>query len=430
MVKHAPWGSAAAERLAHEARVLQRARHPSLVRLEAVLEDDAGRELVLANCPGGSLADEVAAGRSWSGHTVADAGARIAAALAVLHANGVVHGDVHPGNVVLDAELQPVLIDLEHALPTGTIPTEVVGHEDHLDHRLLTGRPVSFATDLHALATTLWTLGTGTPPDRSGPDAPVELVSHPAIPAALHSALDRCIRHEVDSAAALSAELAGIARELAAGRAPASEPSRPAARPAVEAPTTRHWGPPAPGPGAITTLARPRPPAIMTAALVVLALALGLGALSRWAAGATVDTSGATATTETRTTASTPGHAAAVGPPDACVATPGAGGRLRVDVDGDGCAEPVSLADGVLHTPTAAYAFGEPGDVLLVGDWDGDGRVGLGLYRPATGAVLLVDEPGPGARSRPAHYLDADALPRVITDASGTRVDVGALPPG
>lgn len=431
VVKHAPWDSPAAGRLARVAQVLSRAHHPSLVRLEAVIEDEAGRGLVLTNCPGGSLADEVAAGRHWAAHAVADAGARLARALAVLHAAGMVHGDVHPGNVVLDAELQPVLVDLEHTQPIGTTPTSVVGHADHLDHRLLVGAPLTPATDLHALATTLWTLATGTPPDRGRPDAPVELVSHPGVPPQLHTALQRCIQHEVSSAAALATDLDGIAAALSAGRPPAAEPSLPVARPTVHAAATRHWGPPTPPLGpAEGSDPRPRR-ARVVATLGVLGVALGLGAVLRLAtaAPATHDPSelrGQTAAADTTpATAATPATPASrtSSRVDPCAATPGAGTNLRVDVDGDGCAEPVTLTDGVLHTPEASYAFGEPGDVLLVGDWDGDGRVGVGLYRPTTGAVLLVDDPGPGARSAAPHYVDVEATPRIITDGDGARVE-------
>jgi hypothetical protein len=49
------------------------------------------------------------------------------------------------------------------------------------------------------------------------------------------------------------------------------------------------------------------------------------------------------------------------------------------------------------------YAVGRPGDHLLVGDWDGDGRDAAALYRPSTGEVLrfdrwaTVDDPPPVA---------------------------------
>lgn len=33
--------------------------------------------------------------------------------------------------------------------------------------------------------------------------------------------------------------------------------------------------------------------------------------------------------------------------------------------------------------------FGEAGDMPLVGDWDGDGRDGIGVYRPSTGLITM-----------------------------------------
>jgi hypothetical protein len=40
--------------------------------------------------------------------------------------------------------------------------------------------------------------------------------------------------------------------------------------------------------------------------------------------------------------------------------------------------------DGSTHT----YRIGEPGDAVLLGDWDCDGTDTPGLYRPGTGLVL------------------------------------------
>lgn len=415
MVKHADWGDPTAARIAREAEVLSHASHPSLVRVEAVLEDEVGCALVVAHCPGGSLADEVAAGRTWPAHDVADAGARLCGALAAVHATGFVHGDVHPGNVVLDAELQPVLIDLDRAQPIGTIPASVAGDPDHVDHRLLSGTSVlTPATDLHGLATTLWTLATGTPPERDSPETPVALPSHADVPEPLRATLERCVEHDVEDAAALAVELQSLARSLATDRVPATVPSPPAARPARQPPTTRHWGPPTPPRrGTTGSTARPRRKAAVIAAVVAtIGVAVGVGTTVR--------------STGVPRTASPTAHA----DPATCAATPGVGDGLRVDIDRDGCAEPVTLAGGVLRTPTAAFSFGDPGDVLLAGDWNGDGHEGVGLYRPSTGAVLLVDDPGPWARSHPPRHLAVGATPQVITDAHGARVEVRTEPSG
>ena len=38
---------------------------------------------------------------------------------------------------------------------------------------------------------------------------------------------------------------------------------------------------------------------------------------------------------------------------------------------------------------TTTEAFGEPGDLPIIGDWIGDGIAHLGVYRPSTHAFIL-----------------------------------------
>jgi hypothetical protein len=105
------------ERQAREAALLGELDHPHLVRLVEVVHQPrrggaARVALVLELLPGGSLAALLARrGRLRPGEVVT-AIAPVAAALAHAHGNGVVHGDLSPGNIVFTAEGRPVLTDL------------------------------------------------------------------------------------------------------------------------------------------------------------------------------------------------------------------------------------------------------------------------------------------------------------------------------
>ncbi len=105
------------ERQAREAALLGELDHPHLVRLvEVVHQPRRGGEarvaLVLELLAGGSLAALLARrGRLRPGEVVT-AVAPVAAALAHAHENGVVHGDLSPGNIVFTGEGRPVLTDL------------------------------------------------------------------------------------------------------------------------------------------------------------------------------------------------------------------------------------------------------------------------------------------------------------------------------
>jgi hypothetical protein len=104
-------------RQAREAALLGELDHPHLVRLiEVVHQPRRGGAprvaLVLELLAGGSLAALLARrGRLRPGEVVT-AVAPVAAALAHAHGNGVVHGDLSPGNIVFTAEGRPVLTDL------------------------------------------------------------------------------------------------------------------------------------------------------------------------------------------------------------------------------------------------------------------------------------------------------------------------------
>jgi len=66
---------------------------------------------------------------------------------------------------------------------------------------------------------------------------------------------------------------------------------------------------------------------------------------------------------------------------------------LHGDIDGDGCPGTATWANGVLTVWAAGaasptrFAIGEPGDVVLLGDWTGSGLATPAVYRPTTGMV-------------------------------------------
>src|SRR5439155_3361866 len=111
-------GGAAEAMLLDEFDQLARLRHPSLPRVfEVGRIPDGG---LLEGVPAGApffVAEWIAGGRcdatAWSdARALWSLLADIAGALAVIHAAGVVHGDVAPQNIMLAAEQRAVLVDL------------------------------------------------------------------------------------------------------------------------------------------------------------------------------------------------------------------------------------------------------------------------------------------------------------------------------
>ena len=65
------------------------------------------------------------------------------------------------------------------------------------------------------------------------------------------------------------------------------------------------------------------------------------------------------------------------------------------DVDGDGCRDGVTVSGGIVavhgRNGTEAYAVGEAGDHVMIGDWDCDGVATPLVHRPADGLVHEFD---------------------------------------
>jgi eukaryotic-like serine/threonine-protein kinase len=156
------------ERQAREAALLGALDHPHLVRLlEVVHQPRRGGEprvaLVLELLAGGSLAALLARrGRLRPGEVVT-AIAPVAAALAHAHGNGVVHGDLSPGNIVFTAEGRPVLTDLGVARVLGeTAAGEVT--PAYVDPTVARGGAPGPASDVFGVAAAAFHALTGVAP--------------------------------------------------------------------------------------------------------------------------------------------------------------------------------------------------------------------------------------------------------------------------
>mgnify|MGYP000871859848 CR=1 FL=1 len=164
--------------------------HPHVVSLIDVGTTTDGRAyFVMELCPNGSLADLV---RSRGALPVADTielGIAISSALAAAHETGILHRDVKPANVLIDAYGTPRLSDFGisalqspdgdisatmEALTPGYAPPEVVAGQ----------RPTP-AGDVWSLGATLYTLVTGRRPrtnDDGTPRTVYEILSDPYAP--------------------------------------------------------------------------------------------------------------------------------------------------------------------------------------------------------------------------------------------------------
>jgi serine/threonine-protein kinase PknK len=93
---------------------------------------------------------------------------RTAAVIVPLHRVGVVHGDIKPGNIIVDAQERTWLIDFGLSRARGydrvrdqSPPGSSSGTPSFMAPELLRGEPASVAADMYALGVTLWSLVLG-----------------------------------------------------------------------------------------------------------------------------------------------------------------------------------------------------------------------------------------------------------------------------
>jgi serine/threonine protein kinase len=222
--------------LANEARAYRALDGEVTPRLLADGEIDGRGYLLTSWCAGGR-ADAVAAEARSAG----DRGAllalcrAIAGAYAHLHAQGIVHGDVHPGNVLVRGDGGVTLVDFGYARPArerGPGPKRggvAFYFEPEYARAFLAGRSAPRATRLgeqYAVAALLYTLVTGAEyldfslQEREtmrqiAEDAPLSLAAQgappwPALEAVLDRALQKSPRRRFPSLRRFAAELGAI----------------------------------------------------------------------------------------------------------------------------------------------------------------------------------------------------------------------------
>ncbi|HEV2089123.1 MAG TPA: protein kinase, partial [Cryptosporangiaceae bacterium] len=140
------------ERLRREGAILAAFRHPNVIGLRGVLGDAEGLVLVLDLASGGSLTAVLAAvDRLRAGEAVGFF-APVADALAAAHGQGLLHGDVSPGNLLLGADGTPLLADLGTARLAGDERSPVHATSRYLDPAVRAGGAPTTASDVYALA--------------------------------------------------------------------------------------------------------------------------------------------------------------------------------------------------------------------------------------------------------------------------------------
>jgi serine/threonine protein kinase len=201
--------TAARERFLREARMAAGLSHPNIVPIHRVSEVKGFVFFVMSYVHGETLGDRL---RSRGPLPPADASRilrEVTWALAYAHGRGIVHRDVKPDNILLEAETGRALVT-DFGIASGADdamggdPGKVMGTANFMSPEQATGEKIDGRSDIYALGVVAYLTVSGRLPYEA-PDTPSLLLKQmsedapsvtrvaPGLPSALAAAIDRCL---------------------------------------------------------------------------------------------------------------------------------------------------------------------------------------------------------------------------------------------
>jgi serine/threonine protein kinase len=187
-----------------EAEILAGLDHPSVIQVRNLVTNGGGLAIVMELVAGLDLRRRLRADGPLPPAVAAEVVAQLADALAYVHANGIVHGDVKPGNMLVPLDGSPVkLADFGVARRLDRPAGATHATPEYVAPEVVAGATPSPASDVYALGVVLYELVCGRSPFRGG--SPTEVlrrhgecvaVPAPGMPAALWPVIESCMAHD------------------------------------------------------------------------------------------------------------------------------------------------------------------------------------------------------------------------------------------
>lgn len=209
-----------------EAALIRRLAHPNIVRLEDAGEADGVAYLAMELAAGNDLAQQLRDTGPLAWQVAATVGIQVGLALDHAHAEGVVHGDIKPANIVYDPVTDRAKV-LDFGVAAWGVAGGFAGTPAYMAPELLGGQVPTPASDIYALGATIFHLLAGEPPF-SG-DSVAELmykISHDEVPAIaarseglpveMACAIERCLAKSPQARYPSAAALVQTIKTLAA----------------------------------------------------------------------------------------------------------------------------------------------------------------------------------------------------------------------
>jgi serine/threonine-protein kinase len=217
---------AARRRFLREAKAAAAVVHEHVVSVFAVVETAGLPFLVMEYVPGGSLQDRIDRHGPLALPEILRIGMQTAAGLAAAHAQGLVHRDVKPANILLENGIERVKLTdfgLARAMADASMTQSglIAGTPHYMAPEQARAEATDHRADLFSLGSTLYAMCTGVPPFRA--DTPVAVVRrvaddqprpirelNPEIPAWLEAIVERLHAKDPAERFASASELADL----------------------------------------------------------------------------------------------------------------------------------------------------------------------------------------------------------------------------
>jgi serine/threonine-protein kinase len=201
------------ERFRREARAVAQLSHPHIVTVIDAAEDDGRPYIVFEHVQGENLKEHIKRlGRLPIDEAVAYA-IEIGRALDCAHRNNIVHRDVKPQNVLIDAEGSAKVTDFGIARSLDeeglTADGRVLGTTDYVSPEQALGHPVTGQSDVYSLGIVLWEMLSGEVPFKGENQVAVAMkhvrealpdvqARRPEVSSSLAAVLDRATAKHLD----------------------------------------------------------------------------------------------------------------------------------------------------------------------------------------------------------------------------------------
>ncbi len=191
-------------RFLEEAKILSRLSHPNIVPIRNAFKALGTAYYVMPHVEGTELQKAAPAPRNITAEWLLPVLEKILSALGYLHAQGLIHRDIKPNNILLNGDGEPILIDFGTARALESTHSHThIGTPGFMPFEQLSARGKRGPwTDLYALGATCYYLITGELPphsvDRMEDDEYLPLAGNPSLagrfPEHVLSSIDKALR--------------------------------------------------------------------------------------------------------------------------------------------------------------------------------------------------------------------------------------------